>query len=129
MAPIEPSRGLSLLVIDGGGVKGLSALYLLEQLMSLVNAEAKNESPLKPCEYFDMIGGTSTGGIIAVMLGRLRMSVRDCIDAYLRMSDSVFKKDITIPFDGSGSRRATSGKDSQQTKLSASYHSGRGAPP
>lgn len=26
---------------------------------------------LRPCEVFDMIGGTSTGGIIAIMLGRL----------------------------------------------------------
>ena len=26
---------------------------------------------LRPCEVFDMIGGTSTGAIIAMMLGRL----------------------------------------------------------
>ena len=30
--------------------------------------------------------------IIAIMLGRLRMSIRDCIDAYIRLSDKVFKK-------------------------------------
>ena len=47
---------------DGGGVRGLSSLYLLEQLMQSVNDKAHNDPPLKPYEYFDMIGGTSTGG-------------------------------------------------------------------
>jgi patatin-like phospholipase/acyl hydrolase len=30
------------------------------------------ETPL-PCQYFDLIGGTGTGGLIAIMLGRLGM--------------------------------------------------------
>jgi patatin-like phospholipase/acyl hydrolase len=30
------------------------------------------ETP-KPCDYFDLIGGTSTGGLIAIMLGLLGM--------------------------------------------------------
>jgi hypothetical protein len=49
---------LRLLAIDGGGVHGLSALMILEVLMDLVDPDA----PPKPCDYFDMIGGTSTGG-------------------------------------------------------------------
>lgn len=53
-----PTRGLRLLSIDGGGVRGLSALAILDQLMSRIDAT----SPPKPCDYFDMIGGTSTGG-------------------------------------------------------------------
>ncbi|ORY02205.1 hypothetical protein BCR34DRAFT_493307 [Clohesyomyces aquaticus] len=83
-----PSNDLRLLALDGGGVRGLSALMILEQLMEAVNPDA----PPKPCDYFDMIGGTSTGGLIAVMLGRLRMSVAECIIAYLSLSDRVFRK-------------------------------------
>jgi patatin-like phospholipase/acyl hydrolase len=49
---------LRLLAIDGGGVRGLSSLIILEQLMETINPD----SPPKPCDYFDMIGGTSTGG-------------------------------------------------------------------
>lgn len=32
-----------------------------------------------PCHYFDYIGGTGTGGIVAIMLGRLKMNVIDSI--------------------------------------------------
>lgn len=51
-------KGLRLLSLDGGGVRGLSALIILQALMEKVNSD----SPPKPCDYFDMIGGTSTGG-------------------------------------------------------------------
>jgi patatin-like phospholipase/acyl hydrolase len=43
---------------DGGGIRGLSSLIILKYLMKRVNSQ----SPPKPCEYFDLIGGTSTGG-------------------------------------------------------------------
>jgi patatin-like phospholipase/acyl hydrolase len=55
---IMPGNDLRLLALDGGGVRGLSALMILEQLMEAVNPDA----PPKPCDYFDLIGGTSTGG-------------------------------------------------------------------
>ncbi|KIX01820.1 uncharacterized protein Z518_09547 [Rhinocladiella mackenziei CBS 650.93] len=41
-------------------------------------------------QEFDMIAGTSTGGLIALMLGRLRMSVADCIQAYKNLSREIF---------------------------------------
>ncbi len=53
-----PDKELRLLSLDGGGVRGLSALMILEQLMEAIDPE----NPPKPCDYFDMIGGTSTGG-------------------------------------------------------------------
>ncbi|CAI4214241.1 unnamed protein product [Parascedosporium putredinis] len=51
--PVDQS-GLCLLSLDGGGVRGLSTLGILKGIMSQLNR--------KPCEVFDLIGGTSTGG-------------------------------------------------------------------
>ncbi|CAK7223200.1 hypothetical protein SBRCBS47491_005129 [Sporothrix bragantina] len=83
-----PGDQIRLLALDGGGVRGLSSLMILRRLMATVDPE----SPPRPCEYFDMIGGTSTGGLIAIMLGRLRMTVDECIEAYTSLSDKVFEK-------------------------------------
>lgn len=83
-----PEHDLRLLALDGGGVRGLSTLQIVKQLMDTIDPE----STPKPCDYFDMIGGTSTGGLIAIMLGRLRMTVDECIDAYVSLSDRIFQK-------------------------------------
>ncbi|KAF1807804.1 hypothetical protein P152DRAFT_463169 [Eremomyces bilateralis CBS 781.70] len=58
------TTGLCLLSLDGGGVRGLSTLYILKSVMNRLNHERKNNNlpPVKPCEVFDLIGGTSTGG-------------------------------------------------------------------
>jgi patatin-like phospholipase/acyl hydrolase len=58
------STGLCLLSLDGGGVRGLSTLYILKSIMDRLNGERQksNLPPVKPCEVFDLIGGTSTGG-------------------------------------------------------------------
>ncbi|EMD39819.1 hypothetical protein CERSUDRAFT_150518 [Gelatoporia subvermispora B] len=77
---------LRLLSLDGGGVRGISSLYILQQVME----DIAGDKNAKPCEYFDMIAGTSTGGLIALMLGRLRMSVPDCIRAYNDLAKQIF---------------------------------------
>jgi patatin-like phospholipase/acyl hydrolase len=67
---------------------------------------SSSETP-KPCEYFELIGGTSTGGLIAIMLGLLGMvslsskganpqTVNECIDEYLKLSREVFKIDQVL---------------------------------
>ncbi len=55
---------LCLLALDGGGVRGLSSLFILNSLMTKLNAEREKQGAklVKPCQIFDMIGGTSTGG-------------------------------------------------------------------
>jgi patatin-like phospholipase/acyl hydrolase len=45
---------------------------------------------VKPHDIFDLVAGTSTGGLIAVMLGKLGMTVEQCIDAYCRLSATIF---------------------------------------
>ncbi|KAI4599641.1 hypothetical protein KJ359_001738 [Pestalotiopsis sp. 9143b] len=58
------TTGLCLLSLDGGGVRGLSTIYILERIMHRLNDERmKSRLPrVKPCEVFDLIGGTGTGG-------------------------------------------------------------------
>ena len=74
-----PDTPLRILSLDGGGVRGISSLYILKELMAQIAREHNQENPDRPdlsplpCEYFDLICGTSTGGLIALMLGRLRM--------------------------------------------------------
>ncbi|OCK86558.1 FabD/lysophospholipase-like protein [Cenococcum geophilum 1.58] len=92
MSPVDETR-LCLLSLDGGGVRGLSALYILKALMEQLNKERRNNNlpPVKPCEIFDLIGGTSTGGLIAIMLGRLQMNVDECISEYKNIMKEVFE--------------------------------------
>ncbi|KDR67979.1 hypothetical protein GALMADRAFT_257519 [Galerina marginata CBS 339.88] len=91
---------LKLLALDGGGIRGLSELLMLKEIMHRLMVEENErrkkdvEEPLsrlpKPCDYFDLIGGTSTGGIIALMLGRLRMDVDTAIKHYDDLAKQVF---------------------------------------
>ncbi|KAK0640003.1 Patatin group M-2 [Lasiodiplodia hormozganensis] len=79
-------KELCLLSLDGGGVRGLSSLLILKRLMEAIDPV----NPPKPCDCFDMIGGTSTGGLIALLLGRLRLTVDECISVYSELSPKIF---------------------------------------
>ncbi|KAF2821644.1 FabD/lysophospholipase-like protein [Ophiobolus disseminans] len=52
--------------------------------------QAFNENELLPCHYFDYMYGTSTGGLISVMLARLRMTVPQCLEIYRRVGHELF---------------------------------------
>lgn len=54
------------------------------------HTERNASSPWLPCHYFDYMAGTSTGGIISIMLGRLRMCIDDCIAEYETLGPKVF---------------------------------------
>jgi hypothetical protein len=44
----------------------------------------------KPCDFFDLIAGTSTGSLIAIMLARLGYSVDEAIKKYDELGPRIF---------------------------------------
>ncbi|KAL1994652.1 hypothetical protein VTN49DRAFT_2122 [Thermomyces lanuginosus] len=81
---------LKILSLDGGGIRGLSILLILEDIMEKIRDKNGLDHVPRPCEHFDLIGGTGTGGIIAIMLGRLRMTVDECIKEYRDLAKRAF---------------------------------------
>jgi hypothetical protein len=85
--PSSTRQGAKLLSLDGGGVRGITSLLILEAIMRKVwtiehpQQEYSGED-LEVHKYFQLAAGTSTGGLAAVMLFRLRMSVQEAIKAY-----------------------------------------------
>ena len=57
-----------------------------------VASDTKSTSHYLPCHYFDYVSGTGTGGLMAIMLGRLRMNIDDCIEEYEHLSARVVQK-------------------------------------
>lgn len=51
-----------------------------------------SESELLPCHYFDFFIGSSSGGILATLLGRLRMTVEEAVKAFLAISRAMFDR-------------------------------------
>ncbi|CAE6404098.1 unnamed protein product [Rhizoctonia solani] len=86
----NPEKGLNILCIDGGGVRGLSSLLLLQEIMLRVQRHEGRNTPVKPCDYFDVIAGVGTGAISACMLGRLNMPLDGAIESLERLMTDIF---------------------------------------
>lgn len=67
-----------LLALDGGGIRGLVTLGYLARIEELLRRRYGRED-LVLADYFDLIGGTSTGSVIASLLalGRPVAEIRD----------------------------------------------------
>jgi hypothetical protein len=81
-----PKRVLSL---DGGGVKGMLTLGMLKPLEDELRRRAGGDASFRLSDYYDLIGGTSTGAIIASGLA-LGLSVDELIALYMRLGPEVF---------------------------------------
>jgi hypothetical protein len=88
-----------LLSLDGDGIRGLSQVLLVESLMNAVCTKIGVQ--IDPYQVFDLIGGTSMGGILAIMLSRLRMQAHRAREAYKLIAKEVFpnKRDFFTSFD------------------------------
>jgi patatin-like phospholipase/acyl hydrolase len=71
-----------ILALDGGGIRGIISLRILARIEEIVG------EPLS--EYFDLIGGTSTGAIIAAGLAH-GWPVQKISDLYDRLGASIFR--------------------------------------
>ncbi|CAE6467212.1 unnamed protein product [Rhizoctonia solani] len=98
----DMARGSRILSLDGGGVRGYSALIILEAFMLRIRLHYGVEEDILPADFFDLIIGTSTGGIMALMLGRMRMSITDCIKAYQTLSCKIFGGGLATTVLGGG---------------------------
>ena len=77
-----------ILALDGGGIRGVLSLAFLERIESLLRVRHQNDE-LRLCDYFDLIGGTSTGAIIAGALA-IGMEVREVKQRYLDLGGKIF---------------------------------------
>ena len=67
----------------------------LNEAIREVASDAETPKEVEPQDVFDFVAGTSTGGLIAIMLGKLRMSTQQCIQAYKNLSKEIFGKKST----------------------------------
>ncbi|PWA34661.1 phospholipase,galactolipase [Artemisia annua] len=75
-------QGLRILTMDGGGMKGLATVQILKEIEKGTGKQIH--------EMFDLICGTSTGGMLAVALGIKLMSLEKCEDIYKNLGKLVF---------------------------------------
>ncbi|HME84624.1 MAG TPA: patatin-like phospholipase family protein [Roseiarcus sp.] len=87
---IERAGPKKLLAIDGGGIRGVLALEVLQGIEDLLKAKS-GKADFRLADYFDYIAGTSTGGIIAAGLS-IGMSVGDILKFYQEAGAQMFVK-------------------------------------
>ncbi len=77
-----------ILSLDGGGIRGILTLGFLEHIEEML-AKENNDPDFRLCDYFDLIGGTSTGSIIASCLA-IGMKASEVKKQYFELGTKIF---------------------------------------
>ena len=62
----------------------------LPPIIDKITTECEENCHLHPHHYFDYIGGSGSGSLAAVMLGRLHLSVPDAMEEFIQIMEDVF---------------------------------------
>ena len=82
-------RPRKILALDGGGVRSIVTLQILHTIEQQLSDTLRAGVSFRLCDYFDYIGGTSSGAILAAGLA-LGMSVSEVTTFYLDMLPEMF---------------------------------------
>jgi patatin-like phospholipase/acyl hydrolase len=80
-----------ILSLDGGGIRGALTLGYLQKIEDILKAKSNDPANFRLCQHFDLIGGTSTGSIIASALA-IGMSVNEIKELYFELAGKIFAK-------------------------------------
>lgn len=80
-----------LLTLDGGGIRGIMTVEILAGLESMLREKLGAGDEFRLSHYFDYVGGTSTGAIIATCVS-LGMRVSEIRDFYIANGEAMFDK-------------------------------------
>jgi patatin-like phospholipase/acyl hydrolase len=81
LPPQNSHERFQILSLDGGGIKGIFSAAVL--------AAIEEDLSINVTDHFDLIAGTSTGGIIAIGLG-LGLRPREIVEFYLQEGPKLF---------------------------------------
>lgn len=80
--------GTRILSLDGGGIRGIVELETLRAIEKHFNGNHTHKIPIKA--FFDLIVGTSTGGIISLALAVKNWSLDEAIEQFMDLCNEAF---------------------------------------
>jgi hypothetical protein len=84
-----------LLTLDGGGIRGIITLEILVHMEEMLAEATGAGSDFRLCHFFDYVGGTSTGAVIAAGLAR-GMTAEELLTFYQEVGPAMFDKQFIL---------------------------------